>query len=119
LIVLPPLGLVLGGIAIAAIWIAYQGTRLKYHVAHTTLGPLRFRLEFRWTEYVRLMLGNLALLAITLGVAMPLTAVRTARFLAARLTCSGALDYAAIAQNQQPLGKTGEGLMQIFDLGEI
>jgi len=119
LLIVPPVGFVLDGLALAATWFAYQGTLLKYHVAHTSLGPLRFRLEFRWLDYVLLSLGNLFLLVITLGVATPLTAVRSARFLALRLTCSGTLDYATIAQNQQPLGKSGEGLFQVLDLGEI
>jgi uncharacterized membrane protein YjgN (DUF898 family) len=119
LFVVPPLGFVAGAAALAAVWIAYRGARLRYHVAHTQLGPLRFRLDFRWPEYVRLMLGNLGLATLTLGVALPVTAVRTARFLAGRLTCSGTLDTAAIAQSLQALGSTGEGLFQALDLGEF
>jgi uncharacterized membrane protein YjgN (DUF898 family) len=119
LLVAPFVGLAAGATVLAATWIAYRGIRLRYHVAHTRLGPLRFRLEFRWPEYVSLMFGNLSLVSLTLGVALPVASVRTARFLAARLTCAGTLDTAAIAQSQQALGSTGEGLFQALDLGEF
>lgn len=105
--------------AIVSIWIAYEGTKLRYHVEHTRVGTLRFQLPFRWPEFVRLTLGNVSLLTVTLGLGLPLTAVRTARFIAARLGAAGTLDYGAIAQSQQKLGSTGEGLTQALDLGSL
>jgi uncharacterized membrane protein YjgN (DUF898 family) len=115
-----PITLIVAGFALLGpLWIAYQGIRIKYHVTHTTLGPLRFQLEFRWQEYLRLTLGNLTLVVVTFGLALPLAAARSAKFFAQRLRCSGVLDYAVIAQNQQPLGRTGEGLFQVLDLGEL
>ncbi len=119
LLVLPLLAGLAAVSAIVAIWIAYEGTKLRYHVEHARIGPLRFRLSFRWQEYVRLSLGNLSLLMVTLGLGLPLTAVRTARFVAARLGAAGTLDYGAIAQSQQKLGSTGEGLTQALDLGSL
>jgi uncharacterized membrane protein YjgN (DUF898 family) len=101
------------------LWISYQGTQLRYHVEHTRLGPLQFQLDFRWPVYLRLALGNLALVVATLGLGLPLAAMRMARFAVSRLKASGTLDYGTIAQNQQPLPRTGEGLSQALDLGSL
>jgi len=119
LLVLPALAGLAAVSSMVALWIAYQGTQLRYHVEHTRLGPLRFRLPFRWQEYVRLTLGNASLVVLTLGLGLPLTAVRTARFVAARLGAAGTPDYAAIAQSQQQPGRAGEGLTQALDMGSL
>lgn len=65
----------------------------------------------------RLIIGNAVLLLLTLGLAAPWTRVRSVRYLASVLTLRGDLDLAAVIQQIQAAGATGEGLADMVDTG--
>jgi uncharacterized membrane protein YjgN (DUF898 family) len=111
------LPLLLVGLGIAWLW--YRAGELRHFVGHTHLAGVRFALELSSARYVRLYLGNVAVLLLTLGLAYPWVVVRTARTLTAALRMQGALDLAAIAQAAAARPRVGEGLADALDLGSI
>jgi uncharacterized membrane protein YjgN (DUF898 family) len=116
---LPLLTFVGVSLGMAALWFVYQARQLVYHIGHLHLGALHFRLEAHWAEYLWLALGNTLLVVFTLGVAAPLAVARTTRFVASRLTASGSLDYAAIAERAGSASSLGEGITDAFDMGSL
>jgi uncharacterized membrane protein YjgN (DUF898 family) len=75
----------------------------------------------RMRDVFRLQFGNVLLLLVSLGLAMPFAAQRYVRFYCAHLRLHGASELNALTQavsRRRPRG--GEGLAQIFqslDLG--
>ncbi len=114
-----PLLLLLFWLPAGLAWLWYRARELRYFAAHTHLQQARFASDIQARGFLRLMLGNLALLILTVGLAFPWVLTRSMRFFAAHLTLEGPLDFAAIAQNTQQVPHTGEGLFEAFDLGAL
>ena len=55
----------------------------------------------------------------TLGLAYAYVLVRTARFVCDNLEVVGEQDFARIAQSAAAAPATGEGLAEVFDVGEF
>jgi uncharacterized membrane protein YjgN (DUF898 family) len=118
----PPLGFIAGIYVFLAVYLVitstlfagYQAAMLRSIAAGVSFGDLRFKLDAKWLPMAGLTLGNLALLAVTLGFLMPLVQARTSKFLLDRLIISGAADLEAISQSAVAAPRTGEGLADAF-----
>lgn len=55
-------------------------------------------------------------MALSFTVAAPLVAARSARYFVTRMGIDGSIDYARIAQSQEAVARTGEGLAEAFDI---
>ena len=111
LLTLPTLGLY---------WFWYLAAEARYFAEHTRFQNARFAaVTLTGGGLLKLALVNLLLLVITLGLAWPWVVVRTARFYAAHYSLQGALDFAAISRSRQVAPRTGEGLIEAFDMGAI
>jgi uncharacterized membrane protein YjgN (DUF898 family) len=110
LLLLPTLGLA---------WFWYDARAKRYLAAHTTFDDLRFAFPVTGMQICRRSSGDLLLVVLTLGLGTPLVVLRRMRFLARHLTITGAADFAAIAQGSAPAPATGEGWLDLFDLGAV
>lgn len=98
-------------------WLWYQVGEYRYFINHTRLNEIRLNLNAGTGSLIKLALGNMLLMLVTLGFAYAWVVVRTARFLTAHLQLEGALNLDAIAQNPEGIPRMGEGLAESFDLG--
>tara|TARA_R110000868_G_scaffold51823_7_gene163869 strand:- start:3303 stop:4472 length:1170 start_codon:yes stop_codon:yes gene_type:complete len=80
---------------------------------------LRFRLRVTALGLGWIYLGNLVLIIFTLGLGLPFAQMRLWRYVLSRLECDGEIDIDAIRQNADRGPKSGEGLADAFDIGNI
>ena len=96
---------------------AWYRVRLWNYIAQSThIDQARFHLSATPLSLVKLYLGNGLLALFTLGIAMPVVQARIARYFIQRLRLDGSIDFAQIAQSQEALSRTGEGLAEAFDI---
>ncbi|MBI2879998.1 MAG: DUF898 domain-containing protein [Candidatus Tectomicrobia bacterium] len=105
LLTIPTLGL---------IWLWYLAAEYRYIARHTRLGSLQFELDYTGGQLLWLRISNWLLVLVTLGLAYPWALLRSFRFLCDRLSVTGQLEYAAIAQSAGQVPTSGEGLAEIF-----
>lgn len=81
------------------------------------VGPVRFESVLSARRLMRLYVGNIVAILLTLGLATPWAVVRTMRYRASRLTviAAGPLDSFVQGESQQ-LSATGEEVGEMFDV---
>lgn len=110
LLTLPTLGLY---------WFWYLAAEARYFAERTQFQNARFASTLTGGSLLKLVLVNLLLLVFTLGLAWPWVLVRTAQFYAGHYSLQGTLDLAAVARSRLVAPRTGEGLIEAFDMGAI
>ncbi|HET6621415.1 MAG TPA: YjgN family protein [Dongiaceae bacterium] len=108
------LGLVLVGIAAFA---PYMAALFRAIANNLQLAELRFASEVTAWRYIRLWVGNLLWVVLTLGLGFPVAVHRSIRFFADRVTIHGELDVGRLQQTTLDRPKFGEGLLEAFDPG--
>ena len=104
---------------LGASWFWYRAATLRYFVARTQYENLRFATNVRGGPLGWLYVSNGLLMIFTLGLAYAYVLVRTARFACDNLEVVGEQDFARIAQSAAAAPATGEGLAEVFDVGEF
>ncbi|GLU32286.1 YjgN family protein [Trinickia caryophylli] len=108
-------------VLIVGIWLiscSYLAHVVRHIVGNTTLGThLRFGSGVTAKGLLGLMLGNLAIVAVTLGFGYPIALQRSLRYTAATLTVQGEIDPATILQNAGRAPRSGEGMLDLLDHG--
>ena len=100
-------------------WFWYDARANRYIAEHVTFEGLRFTFPVTgWQTWQRTS-GDFLLVILTLGLGTPLLVLRRLRFLARHLVVTGTADFAAIAQGSAPAPATGEGWLDLFDLGDV
>ena len=110
---------VLLGAIYSVIWSFYSARELRIFAGYTSFGNARFSMDATAGNLVGLVIGNLLIWIFTLGIGSPYVRQRLVRYLCERIKVKGTVDVDHIAQSQAPLGKTGEGLADAFDVGGI
>ncbi len=82
--------------------------------ASLSLSPRADPLSFAW-----LILGNVLIIALTLGIGLPFAQMRIFHYIVNRLRMEDAIDFDSIGQNDLEPPKYGEGLAELFDAGTI
>ena len=100
-------------------WLWYRAAELRYIAEHTRLRGLRFTSRVRGGELLRLHFGNLLIILLSLGLAYPWALIRTTRFTFSHLEVEGELAYHQIAQSGEHQPATGDGLVEVFNMGGI
>jgi len=96
----------------------FQVGRLNLAFGHLRIGPHRFQSRFDWGSYLRLQIGNMLGLALTLGLFYPWAKVRNARYRTerVRLFAVDDLDRFAAAQEPARTGAAGEEIGEALGL---
>jgi uncharacterized membrane protein YjgN (DUF898 family) len=105
---LPTLGLV---------WVWYAAAEARYRAQHTRLRGVTFSVEYTGLQLLLHHLGNVLILFATLGLGYPWFVVRRIRFVFRHLRVRGEIDFASITEIEKPSPPTGEGLVELLDVG--
>ncbi|TKC85880.1 DUF898 domain-containing protein [Trinickia terrae] len=98
----------------------YAALVARHVTGNTTLGTqLRFASRVTGPRLLGLMLGNLALVFCTLGLAYPIALHRALRFTAEMVRVEGSIDPQALAQSSERMPRTGEGMLNLLDHGSM
>ncbi|MCZ6557032.1 MAG: YjgN family protein [SAR324 cluster bacterium] len=104
----------------AIAWLWFRAGEIRYYVANTTLDDVQYSIASLNTfEFIWLWTSNVGALVLTLGLAYPWVAVRSARYICDHLRVIGELDFASIGQSSEEVLKSGEGLAEALDIGAI
>ncbi len=90
-------GLVIGALTFRLLWLPYSVIEQRFFWEQTSIGSARFRLPITTWPYVKLKLGNMLLVACTLGFAWPWTTIRNIKFMSDRLALDGIDNFDEIA----------------------
>ncbi len=109
--------LIVGTLVFRLFWLPYSVQKQRYFWEQTSIGLARFQLPITTWPYFKLKLGNLLLVACTLGLAWPWTTIRNIRFVTDRLTLVGIDNFDEIVQAYDGAPPMGEGLDGFLDTG--
>lgn len=99
-----------------AITLPYRAFYWRHIVGHMRLDTLSLRFTATTGDWARFMLGNAALVALTLGLGLIMLPYRVYGFMMRHMEAEGALSPQAIAQSQLAQPGQGEGIADAFDL---
>lgn len=94
----------------------YYASLLKTFASYTTIDKARFHFNVSTWGLIGLILTNLLIALFSFGILAPVIQARTMKFMVDRLTAEGTVDADRIAQSQQQMTKTGEGMATFFDI---
>ncbi|WP_448581288.1 YjgN family protein [Thermaurantiacus sp.] len=100
-------------------FVPWRAAFLSAAAGATRLGDVGFAFAATRSQWLRYLLGNAALVILTLGVGALLLPWRQWAFWITHLRIEGVLDEGRIRQSQLAAPSHGEGLAEGFDLGGI
>jgi uncharacterized membrane protein YjgN (DUF898 family) len=103
--------------AIAYLW--YWAFSIRYLTGRTGLAGLQFESTVTAGRLFGLFIGNLLLMAVTLGFAYPIVLQRVWRFGSDNFLVHGRVDGAVIEQSRLAPPRMGEGWLEVLDPGII
>ena len=103
----------------ALLSLAYYAAFLRKVVGEMTFGALAFSFNARTMDWLKLILGNIALVVLTLGLGIMFLGYRHWSFYVRHLEVIGEIDLAALTQSTTRLRSDAEGLADAFDIGAI
>jgi len=98
-------------------WYQLKQTRLLLSL--TTFENIELSFDAKLISAIKLIAGNLMIGVLTLGLGIPFTQIRNARFMARHIHIDGQLNLATIAQSLSDDLTSGEGLAEAFDMGLV
>jgi uncharacterized membrane protein YjgN (DUF898 family) len=104
-------------ILIGLITFVYRAAFTKEAIEHLTLDDLSFGFDADTDDWLRLFLGDAALLAITLGLGYGFIAYRHWHFYARHMRVHGNVAAERLTQSSLAAPGQGEGLADAFDVG--
>ena len=87
--------------------------------AATTLGDLEFSFDATTWDWLKLILGNLALAVVTLGFGLTYWGYRNWSFMVRHAEIHGVVDISALTQTTTSAPGEAEGFADAFDIGAI
>lgn len=104
---------VIGGL----IAIVYYAAYFREVVGKLSLGGLEFDFDARTWDWIKLYLGNIALVTATLGIGRIFLGYRNWAFFIRHMNAYGAINLDELTQSTARLPGQGEGLLDAFDIG--
>lgn len=99
--------------------LAYYAKFYRRAIGSTRLGPLQLAFTARSVDWLRLILGSIALVVVTLGLGLVFLSYRNWSFFIRHLNAAGDLDVDALNQSTARGATDAEGLASAFDVGAI
>lgn len=113
-------------IAPLTLYLAFLLATLSYYAAFyrqvadaTTLGNLGFAFTARTADWLKLILGNVALVILTLGAGLLFIGYRNWSFVVRHLEATGEVNLDELLQSRTSATGDAEGLADAFDIGAI
>ncbi len=104
------------GLGLSLLWSGYIAAFWRAAIGGTSLGGMRFGFEANAMTWFRYQLTNIAIILGTLGLGALVMPYRHFAFFAARMSASGTLDTAAMAQTSVDAPRQGDGIADAFNL---
>lgn len=102
---------------IGVIAIAYYSAFLREAIGSLRLHEIGFAFNARTMDWIKLILGHIGLVIITLGIGMIFIGYRNWSFFIRHLEATGEVDLATLTQSTTRAPSQGEGLLDAFDVG--
>jgi len=106
-------------LAFLVLSLSFYALFYRHVAAATSVAGVRFQFTARTKDWLKLILGNIALVVVTLGVGILFLSYRNWSFLVRHMEASGALDLDEFTQSQTRAPTDAEGLADAFDFGAI
>ena len=122
------LGAMFGSVAImfVLVYIAFLLASLSYYAAFyrqvvsaTSVAGIDFEFTARTKDWLKLILGNIALVLVTLGIGYVFVAYRNWSFAVRHMEASGEINLDTLFQSRTTATGDAEGLADAFDIGAI
>jgi uncharacterized membrane protein YjgN (DUF898 family) len=110
-------GYVLFFVLLGLVALIFYSAYFREVVSHLSLGHLEFGFTARTKDWVKLMLGNIALVVCTLGIGSIFLGYRHWSFFVRHMHAYGSLDLDDFTQSTTRAPTQGEGLLDAFDVG--
>lgn len=98
---------------------AYYAKFFRQMVAATSLDQLTFEFTASTKDWIKLILGDAALVIVTLGLGSIFLTYRHWTFMVRHLHAYGYVELENLTQSTTPELREGEGLLDAFDMGAI
>jgi len=101
------------------IWLAYFAKFFRVVVDNMGLGDLDFHFDAKTWDWIKLGLGDVALLVLTLGLGFVFLGYRHWKFFVTHMQAFGEINVDGLTQSTTRRDRHGEGLLDAFDMGAI
>ena len=99
--------------------LAYYAAFYRQVVEATSYGDLSFEFTARTSDWLKLILGNIALVIVTLGFGLLFLGYRNWSFFIRHLEARGEINLDSLLQSRTAATGDAEGLADAFDIGAI
>jgi hypothetical protein len=83
------------------------------------MGGLQFEFTARSMDWLKLFLGHVGIVLVTLGIGFVFISYRNWSFFIRHLEAFGEVNLDTLTQSTSPIGADAEGLASAFDIGAI
>jgi uncharacterized membrane protein YjgN (DUF898 family) len=104
---------------IGLVALAYYSKFFRVAVSSMSLSTLDFHFSARTKDWLKLILGDIALVLLTLGIGVIFLSYRHWKFFIDHLDASGEISMSSLTQSTTNAPGQGEGLADAFDIGAI
>jgi len=115
------IGFLIGALAVYAalgvIAIVYYAAFLREAIGSLRLHEIGFELTARTIDWIKLILGHIGLVIVTLGVGVMFIGYRNWSFFIRHLEATGEVELATLTQSTTIAPTQGEGLLDALDVG--
>ncbi len=106
-------------VVLGLIALTFYAAYFREVVGNLTLGGLAFEFDARTKDWLKLFIGNVALVIVTLGIGTIFLGYRNWSFFVRHMQAYGTLDLDEFNQSATREPGQGEGLLDAFDVGAI
>ena len=99
--------------------LSYYAAFYRQVVNATTWGGIRFTFTARTKDWLKLILGNFALVVFTLGAGLMFIGYRTWSFAVRHMEASGEVNLDTLGQSHTATRSDAEGIADAFDIGAV
>ncbi len=110
-----PLAIVLFGVMVY-FGLRYRAWEMNYLTDQMRFDGARFSLQATPGSLFSLFVTNFLIVVLSFGILAPVAVMRMFRYMVTRMRLDGHVDFSSIAQAQDRVGKTGEGLLEALDI---
>jgi uncharacterized membrane protein YjgN (DUF898 family) len=115
--------MVLGVIAVYILFLlvslSYYAAFYRQVVSATSIAGIQFEFTARTKDWLKLILGNIALVIFTLGAGLLFVGYRNWSFAVRHMEATGEIDLDTLLQSRTTASGDAEGLADAFDIGAI
>lgn len=99
--------------------LVFYAAFLREAIGHLSLGDIDFQFDATTKDWLKLILGDIGLVVVTLGIGLIFLDYRHWKFFITHLEATGEVSLSSLGQSATRTPTQGEGLFDAFDIGAI